>query len=226
MNQSTDKFAHIKKNLTRISSQQSIFNYEPGKKAFLSLGQGNLNEWLEMLLPNTRLILEPKIIGSNVGIQYINGKLNKAINKSSVDKTEEVKSLINLPKRIAIKNRLEIQGVIFDNENKYNKKELCTRNKEFLTDFKEPKFCAFQIFHCKINHFQTLQELKNLNFEVPQTHFTKNTSDIEIYRQCWREGKLFNSYPTCGIVLKINSRKLQKSLGENSLAVNWAHTIN
>jgi hypothetical protein len=33
-----------------------------------------------------------------------------------------------------------------------------------------------------------------------------------MYRQFWKEGKLFSSYPTDGIVLSVNSRKLQKQL--------------
>ena len=72
---------HLIKNLERISPENSIFNYKSGRKAFLSLGQGNIHEWLEAFLPNTRIILEPKIIGSDIGIQYINGKINKAIDE-------------------------------------------------------------------------------------------------------------------------------------------------
>ena len=219
---------HLVRNLERISPDNSIFNYKSGRNAFLSLGQGNIREWLEIFLPNTRIILEPKIIGSIIGIQYINGELNKVINKNSQDITESVRSLKTIPKSLAIKNRLEIQGVLYDDKN------LSTRKNEtefmeiqnFTSQSKRLKFCAFQISHCKINHFQSLQELKHLNFEIPQTQFTNFISDIEIYLQCWREGKLFTSYPTNGLVLKINSRKLQKYLGENNLSIPWAYAIN
>ena len=68
---------HLIRNLERISQENSIFNYKSGRKAFLSLGQGNIREWLEIFLPNTRIILEPKIIGSIIGIQYINGEFSK-----------------------------------------------------------------------------------------------------------------------------------------------------
>ncbi|WP_269617040.1 hypothetical protein [Prochlorococcus marinus] len=219
---------HLKRNLERISPENSIFNYHSGRKAFLSLGQGNIREWLETFLPNTRIILEPKIIGSMIGIQYINGELKKVINKNSIDITESVRSLKIFPKNLLIKNRIEIQGILYDDKN------LSTRNNEtefienhnFKSQSKRIKFCAFQICHCKINHFQSLQELKHLNFEIPQTQFTNFISDIEIYLQCWREGKLFTSYPTNGLVLKINSRKLQKYLEENKLSIPWAYAIN
>ncbi len=219
---------HLLRNLERISPENSIFNYKCGRKAFISLGQGNIREWLETFLPNTRIILEPKIIGTIIGIQYINGELKKVINKDSMDITESVRSLKIIPKSLSIKKRIEIQGVI------YQDSHFSTRKKE--TDFIEihnfklqsikHKFCAFHICHCNINHFQSLQELKHLHFEIPQTQFTNFISDIEIYLQYWREGKLFTSYPTNGLVLKINSRKLQKYLGENNLSIPWAYAIN
>ena len=139
-----------------------------------------------------------------------------------------VRPLKFIPKSLPIKKRIEIQGVL------YYDKIFPIRKKE--TEFieiqncksqpKKLKFCAFQIFHCNINHYQSLQELKNLNFEIPQTQFTNFISDVEIYLQCWREGKLFKSYPTNGLVLKINSRKLQKYLEENNLSIPWAYAIN
>ncbi len=228
MNKNIGRYDHLIKNLERIVSKDSIFENESGQKAFLSLGQGNVSKWLETLLPNTKLIIEPDIIGSSIGIQYINGKLNKAINKNSEDITKQVKSLRCIPKAIAIKKRIEIRGVIYHHRklsSKDNKiKIIGIKNATTINN--EPKFCAFQILHCKINHFQSLLELKNLNFEIPQTQFTNYVSDVDIYRQCWKEGMLFQSYPMCGIVLKINSKKLQKYLGENNLSVNWAYAIN
>ncbi|MBW3042064.1 NAD-dependent DNA ligase [Prochlorococcus marinus] len=228
MNKNKGKFDHLIKNLERISSQNSIFNYKSGQRAFLSLGKGNLREWLDKLLPNTRLILEPKIIGLSIGIQYIDGYINKAINKRSEDITEKVMTLESVPKNIAIKKRLELRGVLYEPENSSNKNKKMGNKwlHQSLAMKKALNFCAFQIFHCNINHFQALQELKNLNFEVPHTQFTNYISDIEIFRQCWKDGKIFKSYPTNGIVLKINSRKLQKRLGENNLSSHWAYAIN
>tara|TARA_B100000700_G_scaffold203130_1_gene223375 strand:- start:252 stop:938 length:687 start_codon:yes stop_codon:yes gene_type:complete len=228
MKRESEGSEHLIRNLEIISQENSIFNYKSGKKAFLSLGEGNIREWLETLLPNTRIILEPKIIGSSIGIQYIDGKLKKAINKNSEDITECIRFLRNIPKNLAFKNRLEIRGVLY-NHDKITKKNIkaepiCPQNSK--TQLISYRFCAFQIFHCNINHFQSLQELKNLNFEIPQTQFTNFISEIEIYLQYWKEGKLFTNYPTSGLVLKINSRKLQKYLGENNLSINWAYAIN
>jgi len=228
MKKETDRLDHLIRNLQRISPENSVFNFKSGRKAFLSLGQGNIHEWLDSLLPNTRIIIEPKIIGSGIGIQYLNGKVNKAINENNQDITESVRSLKIIPKSIRIKNRIEIRGVLYEEKNTSNKNietELL-EVKNFKPQLTRHRFCAFQIFNCNINHFQSLQELKHLKFEIPQTQFTNFVSEIEIYLQCWKEGKLFKRYPTDGIVLKINSRKLQKYLGENNLTIHWAYAIN
>jgi len=228
MKRDKENFEHLINNLVRASHKESIFNYESGRRAFLSLGKGNVHRWLETLLPNTRLILEPKIIGSSIALQYLNGKINKAINEDSRDITDIVYSLSSVPKSIPIKKRIEIRGVLYKNGTISDKKTQKTliEIKKISTELKEYNFCAFQIFHCKINQFQALQQLKKLNFEIPETYFTNFLSDFEIYHKCWKEGKLFQNYPTNGIVLKINSTKLQKYLGENNLSINWAYSIN
>ena len=227
MNKNKDIYVHLINNLERISYKNSIFNYKSGKRAFLSLEQGNIREWKKKFLPTTRLILEPRIIGSSIGIQYINGILQKAINENSEDITNKVRSIGSVPKSIPIKQRIEIQGILYKNKNSSdNNGNFFYRFKKKSTTLNRLNFCAFHIFHCKINQFQSLKELKKLNFQIPETHFTNFISDIEIYHHCWKEGKLFKKYPTSGIVVKINSRKLQKYLGENKLTMHWAYAIN
>ena len=226
MNKEKRNFYHLINNLERVSSENSIFNKRSGQKAFLSLEKGNIGGWLETFLPNTRLILEPQIIGSKIAIQYINGTLNKVINRFSHDITKEVISQTNIPKSLPIKKKIEIQGILYNSHNKHTIKTDCWERNQHHNQLKVLNFCAFQIFHCNINQFQTLQELKKLNFNIPQNHFTNYISDVDIYYQCWKEGKLFQNYPTSGIVLKINSRKLQKYLGENNLSLHWAYAIN
>ena len=51
--------------------------------------------------------------------------------------------------------------------------------------------------------------LQDLGFTIPESKPCNFTSQVELYRQQWLDGKLFNEYPTDGIVIKINSRKLQ-----------------
>ena len=85
--------------------------------------------------------------------------------------------------------------------------------KDFLTDkdFLSAHF-KYSMENLTINYFSSLQVLERLGFEIPETEFTNYTSDVEQYRAFWKEGNLFTNYPTDGIVLTFNSRKLQKQL--------------
>ena len=68
---------------------------------------------------------------------------------------------------------------------------------------------SFQIINGKLNQFESLKYLKKLGFSVPATKQCNFTNEVNLYRKLWSEGKLFADYPTDGIVVKINSRKLQ-----------------
>ena len=57
--------------------------------------------------------------------------------------------------------------------------------------------------------YQSLVYCRELGFTIPKFVEANRTSQVETYRQAWLNGKLFNEYPTDGIVIKINSRKLQ-----------------
>ena len=46
----------------------------------------------------------------------MNGKLNKAIDKTSGDITEKINSLKIIPKTIPIKKRIEIQAMIYEDD--------------------------------------------------------------------------------------------------------------
>ena len=80
-------------------------------------------------------------------------------------------------------------------------------------------FCAFQIINTRTNEYDSLVYLRKLGFTIPEIFEANRTSQIETFRQDWKSGKLFANYPTDGIVVKINSRKLQ-------LLLETSHEIN
>ena len=51
--------------------------------------------------------------------------------------------------------------------------------------------------------------LSKLGFTIPQDISCNFTRQVHAFRNLWLEGKIFRKYPTDGIVVKINSRKLQ-----------------
>ena len=67
-----EQFDKLETNLYRVDPKANYFS----KKTILplpSLPKDRIEEFIEGLLPDTRLIIEPKIDGCAIAIQYING---------------------------------------------------------------------------------------------------------------------------------------------------------
>jgi DNA ligase (NAD+) len=105
-----------------------------------------------------------------------------------------------------------VRGELFaEQEAPRNSQRIASGYLRSRDDQPNPKisFCSFQIINTKTNEYQSLIYCRELGFTIPKFVEAKWTSQIELYRQAWLNGKLFNEYPTDGIVVKINSRKLQ-----------------
>ena len=101
---------------------------------------------------------------------------------------------------------------------------------EFLNNKKRVpesfSFCCFQILNGRLNQYETLNYLKKCGFKTPHSYFTNFTSQVELFRKRWLDGKIFAKYPTDGIVIKINSRKLQLLRETNFSKYNeWQYAI-
>ena len=59
----------------------------------LSLPKNRIEEFINGLTLQTRLIIEPKIDGCAVAIQYMDGKLVKAISRKGRDLTNKLKKI-------------------------------------------------------------------------------------------------------------------------------------
>ena len=74
------EFDKLERNLKRVDPKANYFIAR--NKLFLpSLPKNQIEEFLEELLPRTKLLIEPKIDGCAIALQYRNGKLEKSINK-------------------------------------------------------------------------------------------------------------------------------------------------
>ena len=74
------KFLKLERNLIRINPQRNYFS-TTNNLNLPELPQGDYKSFLSGLLKKTRLCIEPKIKGSSIAIQYIEGELFKAISK-------------------------------------------------------------------------------------------------------------------------------------------------
>ena len=205
------QFDQLEKNLLRIDPNSDYFT---NKKALPlpSLPKDQISEFLEGLLPDTRLLIQPKIDGCAIAIKYVDGKLEKAISRKGVDVTNKIKQVKDVPKEINIRSSFVVRGELFtEQEAPSYSQRIASGYLRSGDDQPNPKisFCSFQIINTRTNEYQTLIYCRELGFTIPKFVEANRTSQVEVYRQAWLNGKLFNEYPTDGIVLKINSRKLQ-----------------
>jgi len=205
------KFDQLERNLLRIDPRCDYFT---NKKALPlpSLPKDRIEEFLEGLLSNTRIIVEPKIDGCALAISYKDGNLEKAISRKGIDVSEKIKAIQSIPKRLPFRSSFMVRGELFTKEEEPAFSQRIAsgylRSKSYEPNQKIT-FAAFQIINGNCNQYESLNYLRKLGFSVLESYQANRTSQIETFRQAWRSKKLFSDIPTDGIVIKINSRKLQ-----------------
>ena len=101
---SDKQFDQLEKNLLRIDPNCDYF-IKKNNLVLPSLEKGSIDEFLEGLLPDTRLLIEPKIDGCAIALQYRNGILEKAISRKGTDVTSKIAKVKDIP------NQLPLRGV-------------------------------------------------------------------------------------------------------------------
>ncbi len=207
-----DQFDKLEANLFRVDPKANYFS----KKSILllpSLPKDRIEEFIEGLLPDTRLIVEPKIDGCAIALQYIDGELIKAISRKQGDLTNKIKKISDVPDKIKVQGLIHIRGELYapaeHDRPSYSQRQSAAFMRAADSKSDHLSFCAFQIINGRLNQHDSLQYLKKLGFTIPEYKSLNFTSQVEMYRKQWANKKLFNNYPTDGIVVKLNSRKLQ-----------------
>ena len=207
-----DQFDQLEANLYRVNPNA---NYFTNKKLLPlpSLPKDQIEEFIEGLLPDTRLIIEPKIDGCAIAIQYIDGELVKAISRKGKDCTEKIKAVPDVPNKINIQGLFQVRGELFAPSEyerpTYSQRQAGGYLRAVSSESDHISFCSFQIINGRLNQHDSLVYLKKLGFTIPEYKSCNFTSQIQVYRKQWADKKLFTNYPTDGIVVKINSRKFQ-----------------
>ena len=149
---------------------------------------------------------------SAIAIKYKDGIFNSAISSKGIDVSRKIEQVKDLPKEINIRSSFVVRGELFTEQEAPRISQRITSGYIRSGDYQPyPKigYCSFQIINIRTNEDQTLIYCRKLGFTIPEFVEANRTSQVELYRHDWLNGKLFNEYPTDGIVLKINSRKLQ-----------------
>ncbi len=222
-------FAHLESNLRRGRLRKEGSTQGTYIEKISGIDHGNYRTWLEeKLLPNTRLIIEPKIEGCPIIIKYEKGYLKNAISKMGAVKTDLICKIKNIPQKIPISSHISIIGQIYS---PYNS---AVNSKKYSLDYLNNEcpssncisFLGVQILNVDLNQYSQLQVLHKLGFSIPPNEFTRFwIGEVETFISLWKAKKIFQEIPNNGIVLKVNSRKFQKQLGECKLYPYWAYAI-
>ena len=220
-------FNQLEKKLKRTYPDCNYFEEKKNLK-LPSIESKDYKKFLKTLLKNTRLSIQPKIDGCAIGIEYLNGKLLKAIKRDGNDITNKIRKIKNIPNNIPVKRNIQVRGELYiPNKNGKLSQRITSRYIESNIENKDDFiFCCFQILNGRLNQYESLNYLKKCGFTTPHSYFTNKTSQIEIFREKWLRGDIFSNYPTDGIIIKINSRKLQYLREKNSLKKEeWQYAI-
>ncbi len=207
---SDKQFDQLEKNLLRIDPNCDYFS-KKNNLVLPSLEKGSIDEFLEGLLPDTRLLIEPKLDGCATALQYRNGTLEKAISRKGNDITSKVAKVKDIPKQLPLRGVFQVRGELYaPNQTPNFSQRIASGFLRAQEGFGESlSFCSFQILNSRLNQHKSKTHLSKLGFSTPKDISCNFTNQVKIFRKQWLEGKLFKEYPTDGIVVKINSRKLQ-----------------
>ena len=207
---SDKQFDRLEKNLLRTNPNCDYFK-KKNKLVLPSLEKDSIDEFLRGLLSDTKLLIEPKIDGCAVALQYGDGILEKAISRKGNDITSKLMKVQDIPNNLPLRGILQVRGELYAPNQSPNISQRISsgflRAKEGFSE--SLSFSAFQILNSKLNQYESKKYLSKLGFTIPQDISCNFTSQVKVFRKQWLEGKLFRKYPTDGIVVKINSRKLQ-----------------
>ena len=109
---SNAQFDQLEKNLERINPKSNYF-IAKNNLILPSLPKDQLKEFLDGLLNKTRLIIEPKIDGCAIGLQYQDGLLTKAISRKGKDVTNKLREVPDVSTTIKVKGLFQVRGELF-----------------------------------------------------------------------------------------------------------------
>ena len=78
-----------------------------------SIPKDRLDEFIEGLLPVTRLLIEPKIYRCNISIKYIDSKFDPVITREGVDFSRKIEQVKDVSKEINIRSSFVVRGELF-----------------------------------------------------------------------------------------------------------------
>jgi len=179
-----------------------------------SLEKDTIEDFIKDLPDFTQVMIQPKLDGCAVAIEYRDGIIHKAITRKGKDITRKMTNVHSVPLSVPIKETIQIRGELYTKNVAGNVSQRIAagylRSKSFIPNV-NLTFSAFQIININMDQFTQLQFLRlSLGFDVPSWSLTE-VVHIEKYRRSWLNKNLYCGTPTDGIVVKINDYLLKQT---------------
>lgn len=206
---SDKQFDELEKKLFSLKPESDYFKQ---KLVLPSLPKGTFDEFIKGLDTRTPIVLQPKIDGVAVAIEYKDGKINKAITRKGKDITHKMIRIKTVPLRVPTVKRLLVRGELY-NRSAFNEPTISQRmaagylRSGSFCPQEDLIFSAYEIMNLNMDEVQVKRYLAFLEFDVLDTlagSICKIQPDFNVMFPI-----LFRNYPTDGIVVKINSKKEQ-----------------
>ena len=226
---SDDIFDELVNKLHSINPNHKVFGKPFGGDSLLSLDNCRLEEWYRGKRKNTPLVIEPKIDGVALAVVYQSGELQRAYTRSGRDVTRYALEVPDIPLTVSRYGKFTVRGELYAlNEHAPKSQRIAAAQlRRIQPECHLLSFMAFQILNSQNDHKHNLRELSKLDFNVVPYVEVNSYEEIKKCHKDWLDGRFFESnyftfLPTDGIVVKINSRSIQKQLGQSTRCPLWA----
>jgi len=194
-------------------------------------------------------VVELKFDGVAVSLHYENGNFILGVTRGDGfkgdDITENLKTIKTLPLTINYKEPIEVRGEVYMRKDDFEKlnQERKEKGEELFANPRNATAGSLKLLDTKIvakrnlqifiyqgflnngpkTHWEVLNFLKDIGFPVcPYRKHCKDIKEVIDYCNSWEEKRFSLPYNIDGMVVKVNSFDLQRTLGTTTKSPRWA----
>ena len=221
---SNDLFDELVNKLHSVNPNHKVFNQPYGGDSLLSLDNCRLDEWYRGKRKNTPLVIEPKIDGVALALVYQSGELQRAYTRSGRDVTRYALEVPDIPIEVSRLGQFTVRGELyaFNEFSPKSQRVAAAQLRRIEPECHLLSFIAFQILNSQNDHKENLTTLASYDFNIVPYVEANTYDEVKKYHDDWLDSKFFEHLPTDGIVVKVNSRSIQKQLGQSTRCPHWA----
>ncbi len=221
---SDDLFDELCNKLHSVNPNHKVFGKPFGGDSLLSLDNCRLEEWYRGKRKNTPLVIEPKIDGVALALVYQSGELQRAYTRTGRDVTRYALEVPDIPIEVSRLGQFTVRGELyaFNEFSPKSQRVAAAQLRRIQPECHLLSFIAFQILNSQNDHKENLATLASYDFNIVPYVEANTYDEVKKYHDDWLDSKFFEHLPTDGIVVKVNSRSIQKQLGQSTRCPHWA----